>query len=277
MSIITLTTDFGHKDYFVSAIKAALIQEAPESTVVDISHEISPFNHTEAAYVLKNAFLNFPKGSIHILGVDSELSPENKHLVMVHQGHYFIGANNGVFALLLEEMHFERLVEINIHANVISTFPVLDVFVKVAGHIARQGALEIIGRTFSDLKVLTGIKPVLNESGNQLIGSVIYIDNFGNVVTNIRKKHFLTVQKTRPFTIFAQSVKFSKIYDTYANAINFNLPKNQREEDGKKIALWNDAGHLELSIYKSNPKTVGSANTLFGLDFRTPITIEFRN
>lgn len=275
MSIITLTTDFGHKDYFVSATKAALLQEATNSTVLDISHDISPFNHTEAAYILKNAYQNFPKGSIHIVGVDSELSPENNHIVMAYDGHYFIGANNGIFALLLEEKKYEKLVEINIHNAVLSSFPVLDVFVKVAAHLARNGSMDVIGRSFTDLKELTGVRPVIHESGRQLIGSVIYIDNFGNVVTNIKKSLFLEVQKTRPFIIYAQSVKFNAVYNSYTEAINFNIPKQNREEDGKKIALWNAAGHLELAIYKSNPLKVGSANSLFGLDFRTPITVEF--
>lgn len=275
MSIITLTTDFGHKDYFVSATKAALLQEATNSTVLDISHDISPFNHTEAAYILKNAYHNFPKGSIHIVGVDSELSPENNHIVMAYDGHYFIGANNGIFALLLEEKKYEKLVEINIHNAVLSSFPVLDVFVKVAAHLARNGSMDVIGRSFTGLKELTGVRPVIHESGRQLIGSVIYIDNFGNVVTNIKKSLFLEVQKTRPFIIYAQSVKFNAVYNSYTEAINFNIPKQNREEDGKKIALWNAAGHLELAIYKSNPLKVGSANSLFGLDFRTPITVEF--
>ena len=275
MSIITLTTDFGHKDYFVSATKAAILQEATNSTVLDISHDISPFNHTEAAYILKNAYHNFPKGSIHIVGVDSELSPENDHIVMAYDGHYFIGANNGIFALLLEEKKYEKLVEINIHNAVLSSFPVLDVFVKVAAHLARNGSMDVIGRSFTDLKELTGVRPVIHESGRQLIGSVIYIDNFGNVVTNIKKSLFLEVQKTRPFIIYAQSVKFNAVYNSYKEAINFNIPKQNREEDGKKIALWNAAGHLELAIYKSNPLKVGSANSLFGLDFRTPITVEF--
>ena len=275
MSIITLTTDFGHKDYFVSVTKAALHQEAKNSTVIDISHDISPFNHTEAAYILKNAYHNFPKGSIHIVGVDSELSPENKHLVMAFDGHYFIGANNGIFALLLEEKKYEKLVEINIHNAVLSSFPVLDVFVKVAAHLARNGSMDVVGRNFNDLKELTGVRPVIHESGRQLIGSVIYIDNFGNVVTNIMKNLFIEVQKTRSFTIYAQSIKFNAIYNSYTEAINFAIPKQDREEDGKKIALWNAAGHLELAIYKSNPSKVGSANSLFGLDFRTPITVEF--
>ena len=275
MSIITLTTDFGHKDYFVSVTKAALLQEAPNTTVVDVSHEISPFNHTETAYILKNAYKSFPKKSIHIVGVDSELSPENNHIVMLFDGHYFIGANNGIFSLIIEEMKYEKLVEINIHNTILSTFPVLDIFVKVAGHLSRKGSMDVIGKPLKQLKEMVGVKPVINDSSTQIIGSVIYIDNFGNVVTNIKKSTFWEIQKTRPFTIYAQSVKFEHVYDSFAAAINFSIPKENREEDGKKIALWNAAGHLELAMYKSNPLKVGSAHSLFGLDFRTPITIVF--
>ena len=234
MSIITLTTDFGHKDYFVSVTKAALLQETPKSTIVDISHDISPFNHTEAAYILKNAYQNFPKGSIHIVGVDSELSPENNHIVMAYDGHYFIGANNGIFSLLLEENKYDKLIEINIHNTVLSSFPVLDVFVKVAAHLTRNGSIDVVGRSFDGLKEMTGVRPVIHESERQLIGSVIYIDNFGNVVTNIKKSLFTEVQKARSFTIYAQSVKFTSIYDSYTEAINFDIPKKDREEDGKK-------------------------------------------
>ena len=135
--------------------------------------------------------------------------------------------------------------------------------------------MDVVGKPLKELKELVGIKPVINEAGDQLIGSVIYIDNFGNAVTNIKKTIFLEIQKTRSFTIFTQSVKFNAIYDSYTEAINFSIPKEKREEDGKKIALWNAAGDLELAIYKSNPSKVGSANTLFGLDFRTPVTIVF--
>ena len=275
MSIITLTTDFGYKDYFVSVIKAALLHEIPSTTIIDISHEISPFNHTEASYILKNAYSSFPKGTVHIVGVESEFTPENKHLVMRYDGHYFIGADNGIFSLLREGIPYEKLVEINIHNAILTSFPVLDVFVKVAGHLSRNGSMDVIGKPIHHMKELRGVQPVLNESGNQLIGSVIYIDNFGNVVTNIKKNSFQEIQKTRTFTIFTKNVKFDAIYTSYASAINFNIPKENREEEGKKIALWNAAGHLELSIYKSNPQKVGSAKSLFGIDFRDTVTVVF--
>ena len=89
------------------------------------------------------------------------------------------------------------------------------------------------------------------------------------------KKIFLEVQKSRDFIIYANSVKFQKIYNSYSESIDFGVPKNKREEEGKKIAIWNSAGYLEIAIYKSNPMKVGSANSLFGLEFRTTITIKF--
>ena len=275
MSIITLTTDFGTKDYFVSVIKASIYKEIPSANVIDISNSISPFNHSEAAYILKNSYSAFPKKSIHIVGVDSEFSPENKHILMRFDDHYFIGANNGIFSLLLEGRKYDKLVEINIHELSVSSFPVLDVFVKVAGHLSRKGNMEVVGIETKELKEIVNVNPVLNESKTQLIGSVIYIDNFGNVVTNIKKKYFLDVRKSRDFIIYANSVKFQKVYDSYSEAIDFDIPKSKREEEGKKIAIWNSAGYLEIAIYKSNPSKVGSANSLFGLEFRTTITVEF--
>ena len=85
------------------------------------------------------------------------------------------------------------------------------------------------------LKEIVNVNPVLNESKTQLIGSVIYIDNFGNVVTNIKKKYFLEVQKSRDFIIYANSVKFQKIYNSYSEAIDFDVPKNKREEEEKRL------------------------------------------
>ncbi len=273
MTLVTLTTDFGLKDYSVAVIKAALYQSSPTAIVVDISHQISPYDPSQAAYILKNAYPSFPQGSVHIIGVESELTPENKHLAMRLNGHYFIGADNGIFSMIADGIQPEAIVEINIHEAVVTAFPVLDIFVNVAAHLMRKGTLDVIGRPITNFKELTDIKPVINK--NQILGSVIYIDNYGNVITNITRKIFEEVGKQRPFTIRARTVRFHAIYETYSQAIEFNLPKEKREEDGKKLALFNTAGHLELAIYKSNPATVGSAASLYGLDYRDPITIEF--
>ena len=275
MSIITLTTDFGNKDFFVASVKGAILSGVKNALIIDISHEIQPYNHSEAAYVLKNAYKTFPKGTIHIIGVESELTPENRHIAMLFEGHYFIGSDNGIFSMIKDDLKAEKIVEINIHKNESPSFYVLDAFVKVASHLSRMGKLEVIGKTIKTIKQITNINPVVNNKENQILGSVIYIDNYGNVVTNINRKFFNEIGKSRDYKIFARTVKFENIYDSYTDAIDFSSPKEKREEDGKKIAIFNSANHLELGIYKSNPKTYGSAASLFGLDYRDPITVKF--
>lgn len=275
MAIITLTTDFGEKDHFVGAIKGAIYGELESVTIVDISHSISPFNIIEAAYIIQNAYKSFPKGSIHIIGIDAELNPENKHIAIKLDDHFFICADNGIMSMITSEFVPEKIVEINIHNNIHTSFPVLDVFVKAAAHIARGGTLDIIGKPIKEMKKLTGIKPVINTEENQIIGSVIYIDNYGNVVTNITRKLFETIGKGRKYEITARNYKFRNIYERYSDAINFTVEKHKRDEDGKKLAIFNAIGYIELAIYKSNPLTVGGANSLFGLDFRDSVTINF--
>ena len=275
MNFITLTTDFGYKDFSVAITKANIYNNIDNVIIVDISHQISPFNNPQAAYILKNSYKSFPEGTIHIIGVDSELTPENSHLAMSFNNHYFIGANNGIFSLITEDLKPDKIVEINIHENIISNFPVIDIFVNVAKHLASKGSLDVIGKEIKKIKQLTEIKPVINQKKDQILGSVIYIDNYGNVVTNITKKIFNEIGKSRPFTIEARRIKFREIFSNYSQAIDFSIKKEKREEDGKKLALFNSAGHLELAIYKSNPETVGSASSLFGLDYRDPITIFF--
>ncbi|MDT0690338.1 SAM-dependent chlorinase/fluorinase [Salegentibacter sp. F188] len=276
MAIITLTTDFGEKDYFAGAVKGAIYSELDEVRIVDVSHSVSPFHISEAAYIIKNAYKSFPKGSIHIIGIDSELTPENKHLAVYLDEHYFICANNGILSLLASEINPEKIVEINIHDKIETNFPVLDVFVKVACHLARGGTLEVIGKNIKEIKYLKQLEPIINSDKNQIIGHVLYIDNYGNVVTNITRKFFENIGKGRDFVLSARMVTFSEIHETYSDAINFDLEKDKRgEEDGKKLAVFNSAGYIELAIYKSNPHTVGSASTLFGLDLLDTVTINF--
>ncbi|MRT17775.1 SAM-dependent chlorinase/fluorinase [Vitellibacter sp. q18] len=275
MPIITLTTDFGEKDHFVGAVKGAIYTEMEDAKIVDISHGISPFHLQEAAYIIQNAYKSFPSGSIHIIGVDSELNPENKHIAVFMDGHYFVCADNGIISMLTAEIRPDKIVEINIHDRIISNFPVLDVFVKVASHIARGGTLEVIGKSITEIKELTGIRPAVSNSMDQIYGSIIYIDNYGNAISNITKKQFEEVGRGRDFVINARTVTLKKIHTHYSDAINFENPIEKREEDGKKLALWNSSNYLELAIYKSSSKTVGSASSLFGLEYRDPIMVSF--
>ena len=169
MAIITLTTDFGEKDHFAGAVKGAIYSEHPEVRIVDISHSVSPFNIPEAAYIIQNAYANFPKGTIHIIGIDSELNQENKHIAIKLDEHYFICANNGILSMITSFILPEKMVEINIHNTIKTTFPVLDTFVKVACHIARGGTLEVIGKPIEKIKELKNLVPYVNERKHSLL------------------------------------------------------------------------------------------------------------
>lgn len=275
MAIITLTTDFGVKDYFAGAVKGAIYSEMPDANIVDISHTVSPFHLHEAAYIIQNAYKSFPEGSIHIIGVDSELNPENRHIALLLDGHFFICADNGIMSFITAEINPDKIVEINIHDRITTNFPVLDVFVKVAGHLARGGTLDVIGKPIESIKETRRIHPVVTNNDTQIIGNIIYIDNYGNAISNIKKRFFESVGKGRKFEIFARTTKFTQVYSRYSDAVNFDVSPEKRDEDGKKLALWNSSNHLELAVYKSNPSTVGGAVTLFGLGFRDTIKVDF--
>jgi len=277
MAIITLTTDFGEKDHFVGATKGAIYSELPDVRIVDISHSVSPFNILEAGYITQNAYKSFPKGSIHIIGIDSELNEENKHIAVKLDDHYFICANNGIMSMICTEIVPEKIVEINIHDKIQTSFPVLDVFVKVACHIARGSTLEVIGKSIREIKPIKNITPFVNDDKNQILGSVIYVDNYGNVITNIKRTFFESVQKGRAFEILARHYKFKKIYHKYSDIINFTIPEGQRHDEGRGMVVFNSGGFLEIAVYKSNSATVGSASTLMGLKLMDTISVKFIN
>ncbi|SNR73111.1 hypothetical protein SAMN06265371_11075 [Lutibacter agarilyticus] len=275
MSIITLTTDFGTKDHFVGAIKGTIYSELPNARIVDISHHISPFNITETAYILKNAYKSFPEGSIHIIGVDSELNEENKHIALKLDNHYFICPDNGIISLLASEIKPEKIVEINIHDRISTSFPVLDVFVKVACHISRGGTLEVIGKIIPDYKKLVELQPAISADGKTVQGNIIYVDNYGNSISNINKKLFQEVGKGRDFEVIANKYVFNKINAKYSDIIDFSVPENIRQKDGTRLAIFNSANYLEIAIYRSNLNTVGGACSLLGLNYRDTISIKF--
>lgn len=275
MAIITLTTDFGLKDPYVGAVKGAIYSELPEAHVVDISHMVTPFHIVEASYILKNSYYSFPKGTVHVIGVDAESTQENPHVAVLLDDHYFICADNGVLCMLTSRFRPTKIVQINIHDRFISNFPVLDVFVKTACHLARGGTMEVVGRSIPELQNHQRTQPLINEQQRMVVGSVIYIDNYGNAVTNITREIFDTVGKGKPFELDARGNKFKTVYESYSDLVDFSTEQPRRDNEGKKLAVFNSAGHIELATYKSNPLSVGSARDLFGLRLETTVTLKF--
>jgi S-adenosylmethionine hydrolase len=274
MSIITLTTDYGLKDHFVGALKGKILSEYSEATIVDISHDIDPFNTTEASYIIGSSYFSFPKGTVHLIGVDIERNKENQHIAMQWNDHYFICADNGILSMLTQKIVPQKIVAINIHDR----FPVestdLDIFIQVACHIAKGGLLNVIGKEIPAIKEVTELQAVVASDGNSIKGYVIYIDHFGNVVTNISKKHFLKIARGRPYEIVMKPKSIKTILPNYS-AIASSDKYPIKTYEGEKLAIFNEAGFLEIAIFRSNPSKVGSANSLLGLNYRDVITIKF--
>ncbi|MDO8315924.1 MAG: SAM-dependent chlorinase/fluorinase [Flavobacterium sp.] len=274
MSIITLTSDYGLKDHFVGALKGKILSEYSEAKIIDISHEIDPFNTVEASYIISASYSSFPKGTVHLIGVDMEHNKENQHIVMQWNDHYFIAADNGILSMLSQKIVPQKIVAINIHDRLASDAADLDVFVTVACHLAKGGLMNVIGKEINTIKQVTDLQAVLSADGNSLKGHVIYIDHFGNVITNISKKYFIEVAKGRPYEIVLKTKNIKTIlpnYSAIANSDKYPI----KSYEGEKLAIFNEAGFLEIAIFRSNPSKVGSANSLLGLNYRDVINIMF--
>ena len=274
MSIITLTTDYGLKDHFVGTLKGKILSEYPEATIIDISHHIDAFNTVEASYVIGAAYSSFPKGTVHLIGVDLEMNKENQHIVMQWNDHYFIAADNGILSMLTQKIVPQKIVTINIHDRLPIDATDLDVFVKVACHIAKGGLLNVVGKEIKTIKHVTDLQAIPANDGNSIKGYVIYIDHFGNAVTNISKKQFLEVAKGRPYEIVLRTKNIKTILPNYS-AIASSDKYPIKYYEGEKLAIFNEAGFLEIAIFRSNPSKVGSANSLLGLNYRDVINIIF--
>lgn len=274
MSIITLTTDYGLKDHFVGALKGKILSEFREAIIVDISHEIDPFNISETSYIIGASYSSFPKKSVHLIGVDIERNNETQHIAMQWNDHFFICADNGILSILIEKIRPEKIVAINFHERLTPDASDTDVFVKTACHLAKGGALSIVGKEIETIKSVTELQPIVTDDLKSIKGHVIYIDHLGNAVTNISKKMILEIAKGRKFNVHFKNKEIKNIYSTYSEVGNSEIYQ-KNNYIGLKMAVFNEAGFVEIAIYKSNPNSVGSANSLLGLNYRDQISIVF--
>ena len=272
MPLITLTTDFGLQDAYVSALKAQLYYQLEAPEIVDISHLIEPFHIIQAAYVLGSVYRSFPQGSIHFVGINFNQTPEQDLIVAELNDHFFVCADNGFLSLLEPELKPTKAIALKASKNTNQARGV-----EAIAHIHRGGALSVIGTPITTLKQLTQHMPSVHPKGNEIQGHVLHIDRFGNIVTNITKQLFQKVGRNRAFVIHARNHDFKEIFNDYHEAIRYDKPKAQREEAGKKLALFNSQGHLELAVFKGSPNYGGGASTLFGLSYLDPIRVAFIN
>lgn len=274
MSIITLTSDFGNVDYRVSAMKGKILSLNPDVNIVDISHDIQAFNLIQTSYIVRNAYKYFPKGTIHIISVDSFFHKSRKNILYKADGSYFLAADNGLLSLVFFDIKPESIYEITLNNRFddIVNFTSTDILVPAAVHLANGGLPEVIGRKIDAAKQLLFPKPVFNESEKMIIGEVTYIDNFGNIISNINQDMFETISKNYDnFTIKFRNLSLSRVFSSHTEVVSDW--DRETEFHGQSAAIFNDSQLLELTIYKGSRKN--GAKTLFGLNVGENIYIEF--
>ena len=280
MAIITLTSDLGIKDYFVSSVKGAILKELADVSIVDISHLVNPYDLSEAAYIIRNSYEEFPKGTIHIIGVNALSTPFQKPICASINGYYFICADNGILSLICQKNQPDEIYEITAYPEgTYGLFPRKNRYVPVACHLALGGVPALLGIKRTEIKQLNDLKPIYRDD-KFIIGNVIYIDHFGNVITNITREFLEELAQKRKYKILLRQKDFSMtditiIYDHYKEVVQ-DFSK-EVQAFGRTLCLFNSADFLEVTLYKSNPSISGGANQLMGLKKGDTITIEFEN
>ena len=243
MTIVTLTSDWNKSDYYLGVLKGRLASLSLKINLLEITNSIPSFDVLQETFILRNTYLNFPANSIHIMGVMSEPTPESPVVIVYANNHYFIGVNDGRFSQL-----FENPPSIAFAVNVDEAFSSF-----MAPTLFAKGVQTILENSFEantkacDLKRESIARVVYDE--NSIVGKVLYIDSFGNAVSNIEKIVFDRVHKARPFTIFVQGphIKIKNISRGYYQGI-----------PGGLMALFNSLGLLEVAIYMDSLAKVES-------------------
>ena len=248
MALITLTSDIGRQDFLTGAVKGQLLQINPEFKIVDVSHELSPFNYPQAAYVCRNAIRNFPSGTFHIVLVNLFDKNQDYLLLIEHNDQYIGCADNGLITMILEETP-EKIIALpwdkSKQKNILNC---ARVFAKAYQNILEGKKFEECGDPGISIEVKNPLRALRGEK--YIEGQIILIDNFENVIINITKDEFEEQRRGRSFKIvFKRDEIIDKISETYADV-----------HESEKLALFNSANYLEIAINK------GNAAGLFGLE-----------
>lgn len=258
MAIITLLTDWGIKDHYAGLAKGKILTNIPGAAIVDISHVIPPFNLNSGAFVLKNSYAAFPQNTIHIVDIAADATIEMPHIAARYNGHYFIGADNGIFSLVFDHPP-EEVIEIDTYQDTDTfTFPTFDLFIKIAQHIAEGKPLRETGHERDKLISRIPLRPVTSD--NLIKGHVVYVDSYENVFTNVDKSLFDKIGQKRPFRIIfgASRYNVTKISHSYKDVY-----------EGEIVALFSTTGHLQLAV------SMGNAAGLLGLRVDDTVRVEF--
>jgi S-adenosylmethionine hydrolase len=255
MAIVTLLTDSGESDHYVAAIKARIISVNPGVRIEDISHKIKPADIGHAAFVLRAVFRDFPKGTVHLVGVDATGNRGDVPIAVQLEDHFFVGCDNGFFGLITDKSH-QQLVELNAINTITTTFPERDIFAPTAAKLASGVSITNLGKPMVAFKKM--IDRQVKATKKQISGSVIRVDGMGNLITNIPRDAFEILSRDKVYTIQFGGEKFRRIHTQYNQA-----------DDGECFLVFNSIGLLEIGIYK------GNASELLGLEYDSAVNILF--
>jgi S-adenosylmethionine hydrolase len=249
MSIITLLTDFGEADEYVGVMKGVILSRCPSVSIVDITHQIDPQDITQAAYLIPASYRFFPEGTVHLVVVDPGVGGQRDILATNHAGHIFIAPDNGVLTLLMNREKSDTIVRIHntdfFLEPVSATFHGRDIFAPIGAHIVNGTGLEELGSKIdaADIVHLADLNCRRSESG-ELVGKIISIDRFGNLITNIDSNTLTTRGQNdveNRLQIHFRKHVISDLADTYASAA-----------PGSPLALIGSRNYLEIAVNCGN-------------------------
>lgn len=246
--ILTLTTDFGLSDHFVGTMKGVILRILPQARIVDISHEITPFEIPEAAFVLSQAYRFFPSKTVHVVVVDPGVGTARRPILVEAAGQYFVGPDNGVLSMVYSrEKHKVREItaERFFLQPVSRTFHGRDIFAPVAAHLAKAVRPARFGRLIRDY-LKPGFEKPTRTGKRVWTGTVLKVDRFGNLITNLLFEEFSNLAE-RPFEMLIGPRRIVRFADNYAEG-----------SFGELFLICGSSGHLEVATNQ------GSAAKLIG-------------
>jgi S-adenosylmethionine hydrolase len=249
MAIITLLTDFGVQDEYVGVLKGVILSTNPNATIVDISHAIPAQNITAAAHTLKASYPYFPRGTIHVAVVDPGVGTNRAIIAVLSDGHLFLAPDNGLLEPILRQgksVTIHRVDNEMLFLHPVSrTFQGRDIFAPIAGHLSKGFSLDALGPEveMNSVVLLEEREPQLLNSG-QIVGKIVAVDRFGNLITNIHARDLAALDNSR-LVITAGDVTISGLADSYAQG-----------DSERPIAILGSRDCIEIAVNLGNAARV---------------------
>jgi len=245
VSVISLLTDFGLDDNYVGVMRGVILNIDPKAKILDLTHNVERHNIIQAAFLLKGSFKYFPKKTIFLVVVDPGVGSRRKAVIVKTKDYVFIGPDNGVLSLALSQTKIEKIIEITNKRYFIKpvsdTFHGRDIFSPVAGFLSGGIPIEEFGRKIDKLKSLN--LPKVDIKDDLLGGEIIYVDRFGNLITNIEKGSFYDFVNKKKFKIHFKRGIFERINKSYTQT-----------DTGRPLVIWGSFGNLEISVNRGSAK-----------------------